>query len=242
MNNNLSDNLDFFKKNILENKNFNFVKIGDGEMLSMRFQKGRNIDLHPYSKSLGENTRKSFLFLMENKNSYIGDWFFSNPPINQMGRDNLKFFNSFIKDKKINFIRPFEVLMLGWGSEKTSDVLEFYRVIKNTKRNKIYVGPQRISKIKDVLSIDFFIEVPLINAYSKIEEIYNKIIPCLTKDSIIMYSVGLMSPVLINKVIAAETGTTNLDIGSGFDCLFYKQTRGNKQATKQFAESYFKKI
>jgi len=149
-----------------------------------------------------------------------------------------------IKENKlnINFVKPFEVLMLGWGSEINNNLFIFYKTIKDSNRNKIYIGPDRLKGIVDYLNIDKFIEIPLINAYDNIDEIFNEVKSYLTDNSILLYSVGLMSPVLICKILEINNNTINLDVGSGFDPLFFKRTRGRKQVDTETSKKYFKPL
>ena len=52
--------IDYFLEKFKEDKNFSFVKYGDGELLCMIGAKGENCDFHPYSVKLGELLKSSF--------------------------------------------------------------------------------------------------------------------------------------------------------------------------------------
>jgi len=239
----ITENLNYFGQLVLTNQNFSIVKIGDGEIDCMQNKAGGNIDFHPYSDKLGGELRKS-LIQLSNKGTFICDWFYSNPPINSRDDGNLQFYNRFIKDNELNlnYVRPFELLMLGWGNLELPNLFNFYRIIKNSNRNKIYVGPERISGVKDLLNINCFIQIPLINAFTSYDSILENIQKNIVDDSIIMLSVGLQSSVIANALLDFNNNITILDIGSGFDPLYYAQTRGKPQATVEEAKRYFEKL
>lgn len=236
---NLRYHLNLFVEKLKSNQPFSIVKIGDGEINSMRDVKGENIDRHPYSSELGKGTRDSFKSLCE-KQSYICDWFYSNPPINQQDRINMNYYNSFISDNKlnVNFVKPFELLMLGWGNMEMDSLSMFYSEIKRIDRKTVYVGPERMSGLADLLSLDSYISIPLVNAFSSYDKILNSIIDEIEDHAIILFSVGLMSPLLINSLLEYNSSLTMLDVGSGLDPLFVGRTRGPRQADKQQALNY----
>lgn len=239
----IKENLIKFQNFIIENKNYSIIKVGDGEIDCMQNKYGENIDNHPYSKDLGDKLRTSYIELI-NKNVFICDWFYSNPPINNRDLGNLSYYNKYINDNnlKVNFLRPFELLMLGWGNLELPYLFNFYKVIKGSNRNKIYAGPQRISGLIDLLKLDNFIEIPLINAFASYELILNNIKNVIIDNSIIMLSVGLQSPAISNELLNFNPNITILDIGSGFDSLFFEQTRGHAQATVIEAKNYFNNL
>jgi hypothetical protein len=238
------ENLNYFEQLISSNKNFSIVKIGDGEIDCMQNKPGGNIDYHPYSEELGNKLKNSFIELSNKRDIFICDWFYSNPPINLRDEGNLKFYNNFISNNKLNlnYVRPFELLMLGWDNLELPNLFNFYKVIKNSTRNKIYVGPKRISEIVNLLNINHFIEIPLINAFASHNVILNEIKKYIVDESIVMLSVGLQSPVLVNALLNFNQNITILDIGSGFDPLYYAQTRGCAQASIVEAKKYFENL
>lgn len=239
----IKEYLDYFEYLIKNNQNFSIAKIGDGEIDCMQHKVAVNIDGHPYSNELGDKLKISLVELVSKK-VFICDWFYSNPPINSRDEGNLSYYNDFINKNNLcpAFIRPFELMMLGWGNLELPYLFDFYKTIKESNRNKIYAGPQRISGLKDLLNLNYFIEVPLINAFSSHNTILDSIKEIITDDSIIMLSVGLQSPVIVNELLKFNPNITILDIGSGFDPLYFAQTRGHAQASVQEAKKYFENL
>jgi hypothetical protein len=242
----IKENLTYFQDLIIKNENFSVIKVGDGEIDCMQNKEGINIDLHPYSKELGEKLVSAFTELVK-KGVYINDWFYSNPPINSRDEQNLNWYSNFTglhsaDDNFVKFIRPFELLMLGWGNVELPYLFDFYETIKKSNRNKIYVGPDRLSGLQSLLNIDHYTVIPLINAFSSYDVILRDINDMIVDDSIIMLSVGLQSPAIANELLNFNSNITILDIGSGFDPLYFAQTRGRAQASVEEAKKYFEKL
>lgn len=241
----LKKNLFFYQEMIESNTNFSHIKVGDGEIICMKKQGyNYNCDGHILSPELGDKIQKSIIELYQLNNIFFPDWFYSNPPSNNNDIELKIFFEDFLKlnNLNINFIKPFELIMMGWGNMEYNYLLNFYTTIKNSIRNKIYIGPNRLNLIKDILNINSYVEVPLNNAYNCYEEIILKLKNLLIDNSIIMMSVGPMSPVISNELLKINKNITILDIGSGFDTLVVDQTRGPSQATKEQIKKYIEKL
>ena len=239
----IKEYLDYFEYLIKNNQNFSVAKIGDGEIDCMQHKVAVNIDGHPYSNDLGDKLKVALIELV-NRNVFICDWFYSNPPINSRDEGNITYYNNFIEENHLNlsYIRPFEIMMLGWGNLEMSNLFNFYKTIKESNRNKIYVGPERMSGLKNLLNLNHFIKIPLINAFTSHDLILSDIKKVIIDDSIIMLSVGLQSPVIVNELLKFNTNITVLDIGSGFDPLYFAQTRGNAQASVEDAKKYYENL
>jgi hypothetical protein len=123
---------------------------------------------------------------------------------------------------------------------KLSDksLLEFYKTIANSKRKKIYVGPERLKGICNYLKIDDYITIPLVNAYDEKDKIYENIKDVLSDDCIILFSVGLQSPGLISDLHKFKNNITLLDIGSGFDSLLVGKTRWGQPTIEESKNNY----
>jgi hypothetical protein len=247
-------NIHNFKEYIENGNNFIFLKIGDGEINSMRFKEGdtvphnkkeipfyeaTNVDDHRYSFSLGLDNRDGYKYLVESV-SFIANWFSTNPPKNENGRINLNFFNNFNIENNLNpnFISPFEILMIQKNKLSDKSLLEFYKTIANSKRKKIYVGPERLKGICNYLKIDDYITIPLVNAYDEKDKIYENIKDVLSDDCIILFSVGLQSPGLISDLHKFKNNITLLDIGSGFDSLLVGKTRWGQPTIEESKNNY----
>lgn len=239
----IKKNLTHLQDLIIKNENFSIIKFGDGEIDCMQNKIGGNIDKHLYSKELGDKLKLSLIELVE-KNVYISDWFYSNPPINSRDDGNLAYYEKFISENSLvlNFVRPFELVMLGWGNLELPYLFNFYNTIKMSKRHKIYVGSQKMIELKNILALDNFVEIPLINAFSEYNKIVNDIKNVIVDDSIIMLSVGLQSPVVSNELLNFNPNITIIDVGSGFDSLCFAQTRGRAQSSVSEAKKYFKEL
>jgi len=238
-------NLTFYNILIDCNKNFSHVKIGDGEIFAMRYWQGENADKHSYSKKLGDELKESLIFLSKGSNVFIADWFYSNPCKYPHDFDNKNFLDNFLKENNLepSFIQPFELLMFGWENQKYNYLFKFYQKIKQSNRKKVYICNEKFNSLKNILNINEFLNIPLINAYSEIDNIYNETIKIIEDNSIILMSVGMMSPILTNRLLNYNENITILDIGSGLDPLVLNsKNRGDVQGSHNEALEYFKNI
>ena len=232
-----------FINKIKNNENFSFVKIGDGEIDCMIGRQGSNCDNHPYSRELGEKIKESFIDLSK-KGVLFGDWFASNPPINDRDIENLYFYNNLVESNnlKLNLIKPFEILLTGWNNLSNDNFINFYTEVKKSNRRKIYVGPKVMDGVNKMLNTNSFIQIPKINAFSEYQRILEEIKSTLIDNSIILLTVGLMSPYISNEILKINENITILDIGSGLDSVFMGSTRSGGQAMPLDAINYYKDI
>ena len=109
--------------------------------------------------------------------------------------------------------------------------------------DSVNVYRKKFNVLKDVLNIDQFVNISLINAYNDYDRILNEIKTSVNDNDIILLSVGMMSPVLINDILKFNENITILDIGSGLDPLVLNyKNRGEEQASHEEALNYFKDI
>ena len=247
------DMINIFTENIKNNNNFTIVKFGDGELISMmgpdyrRKENGElrfgncNCDGHPFdSGGLGQKLMDSWYFFNElnNKynNVYIPEW-----TLEPYGRDTtlpMKFFKKLKKETKgfnINFVH-YEILLQNTLSQEK---FNFYENIKNSKRKKIYVAPNRMHDgVSRFLNIDKCVSVPLENAHVEYDRILSDIQNEIVKDCIILFSCGMPAKSLIHKLLEIENEITCLDVGSGFDPIFNFQTREGQLETFVIKDYY----
>lgn len=116
-----SSKSDEYLKKIKNNKNFTFVKRGDGELACMNGEKGANCDNHPYSEELGKALKESFEFLKDKAD--IVEW------------NDQKNYNILLHRKDNNL-------------EK---VRNFWVTVKESPRRKFFIGPKRLEGVCELL-------------------------------------------------------------------------------------------
>ena len=131
--------IDFFIKKMIKNENFTFVKYGDGELLCMIGVDGKNCDDHPYSLELKKLLEISFVKLLRFYDDvFLADW-----------EDNLvKTRSSYLN---VNNLSPkfadydsFLTIKENINDEK---LLNFYKLLKQSDRKKILVGPKKLEPV-----------------------------------------------------------------------------------------------
>ena len=226
--------IDFFTKKMLNNENFTFVKYGDGEILCMIGGKGENCDHHPYSEKLRRELEKSFVKLLRFYDDvYLAEWV-----------DNLvKTRESYIN---VNGLKPkfadYECFLTLKENLNDKKLFNFYKLLKNTKRKKIFVGPKKLKKVTTMLGIDNFVEVPIINAFSDYDRVMDELVHIGVNDNnIYILCCSMMSCLICSDLKEINKKITLLDVGSGLDPIFGERTRP-KQPSEEECFEYFRDL
>ena len=226
--------IDFFTKKMLNNENFTFVKYGDGEILCMIGGKGENCDHHPYSEKLKKELEKSFVKLLRLYDDvYLAEWV-----------DNLvKTRESYVN---VNGLKPkfadYECFLTLKENLNDKKLLNFYTLLKKTKRKKIFVGPRKLKKVTTMLGIDNFVEVPIINAFSDYDRVMDELVHIEVNDNnIYILCCSMMSCLICSDLKEINKKITLLDVGSGLDPIFGERTRP-KQPSEEECFEYFRDL
>ena len=226
--------IDFFTKKILNNENFTFVKYGDGEILCMIGGKGENCDHHPYSEKLKKELEKSFVKLLRLYDDvYLAEWV-----------DNLvKTRESYVN---VNGLKPkfadYECFLTLKENLNDKKLLNFYTLLKKTKRKKIFVGPKKLKRVTTMLGIDNFVEVPIINAFSDYDRVLDELVNIGVNDNnIYILCCSMMSCLICSDLKEINKKITLLDVGSGLDPIFGERTRP-KQPSEEACFEYFRDL
>ena len=226
--------IDFFTKKLIYGENFTFVKYGDGEIICMIGGKGKNCDDHPYSKKLGNLLEQSFVKLLRNYDDvYLAEWV-----------DNLvKTRESYLNANNLNpKFADYECFLTLDENMNDNKLLKFYKLLKNIKRKKIFVGPKKLKDVRGMIDLDHFVEVPIIDAFSKYDDVLNKLISYGVDDNnIYIFCCSMMSCLLCSDLKEINKKITLLDIGSGFDPIFGQKTRPKQPSAEQCFD-YYKEI
>jgi hypothetical protein len=224
----------FFKDNIIKNKNFSFTKYGDGELTCMLGIEGHNCDGHPYSKDLGSLLKVSLLKNADRKNVYIGDWTGWRGDTLSQYRDQL------LEGKNPNYIL-YEILM-NHEENPNPNLYNLIDQIKNSKRKKIFIGPNKLHKVNDLINATIQIEVPPNNTFSEYPEIKKKCLHLMEESCIFIFSCGMPSKVLIDDILSGENKVTCLDFGSGFDNIILDKETRQGQIDYNIMKNFYKKL
>ena len=233
--------LSVFTHNIRTGRRFNFIKVGDGELDCMRGHGEKNCDGQPYSSELAEHLVWAFTSLCRKPHTFFGDWFASNPPKNVAGYARYQFFHTLCKQHAVKpcLLRPFELLLPGWGNLAAPSLLGFYAAVQASTRNKVFVGPEVLRGACTFIRATAHVVVPKRDAWVEHERIIKEAVNAAGRQAIVVLACGPMSPVVANHVLNASPASTVLDVGSGFDPLFIGRTRGGGQARPAAVKKYF---
>ena len=235
------DTLTMWTDFIKNNNNFSFVKFGDGDLISIESSKNPEVlvawgkedcDHHPFDvNGLGQKTANAWAFFNEFKINpiYIAEWTWG--PWGDYMAELVK--NT--QNCSVNLVN-FEILLQNTLCQEKYD---FFNAIKNSKRNKIFVGPKRLHDgVSRFLNVDSLVEVPLNGVIYQYDEILSNILKNTKKDTIVLFSSSRPARSLIHKTMEFENQVTCLDIGSGFDSLFYGYSREGQLQTSVVQKYY----
>lgn len=194
--------------NVENNINFLHVKRGDGEMACMNGDIGGNCDRHPYSKELGEGLKEAFEYLKDR--ATIVEW------------DNQREYNC----------------LLHRIDNEVDAVSKFYKLIINSNRPKIFIGPEKLKDWATIIGATHII-IPELNVFQYYNEIIKEI--PIIDNGIYMFSAGMPAKLMIGELVRKNINATYLDCGSSFDMIAY-QSRTYQITKEKFLELYLPTI
>ena len=240
--------LDQWKSFIESNQNFSFIKFGDGEFLCMMGEQGANCDMHPYSKHLGDRLIAAWNFFSTTTipNIYIAEWAdqpgsYKTPqnvePAQDTSNPVFQFVDKLLSQRESHNFKlvNFEILLQNTLSENKYNL---FKAIKDSRRKKIFIGPQRLQQVNSFLNTDVFIQVPTHNSYSVYEQNLNACKQLLADDTICLFSSGMPTKAFISDLLKCKTNITCLDVGSGFDAIFVGNTREGQNSMSVVQDFY----
>ena len=225
--------LDLFTKYIKNNNNFSFTKYGDGELKCIfSFEDGeKNCDNHPYSVKLAKLLSVSLVENCKRNNVFIGDWTGWNGDALSSLRDEFLHLYSIIA----NFVY-YEALLN--HDEINLKLVNLFKTVKESKRKKIFIRPDKLNEIKSILNIDETISVPETDSFSEYERIKSQALNLIEDNCIFVFSFGMASKVLTNDILSANSKVTILDVGSGFDPISLTKTRDGQVNSEEVRKIY----
>ena len=182
------DDIDKLILKLLNNQNFTFVKLGDGEAGCMEHQEGANCDGVVYTPSLAVQLAESFDYFSEQKNTHIVYF------------GNQKSYNQLLHRTDSNLTK----------------VKHFYDIIKNSPRKKFYVAPAKLAPVAKYLGCSHILCPEVIDEASAYF-LGTGLVELIEKDCIVLFSAGLWAKVLIADCMRNEKNATHIDVGSAFD-------------------------
>lgn len=201
-----------------QNKNFTIIKYGDFlEMMYTNNEMRHNCDGSHYFNDLKQKIKEAYVFYLLNENSYICKW---EEPMYVEDTYDLEYSNYYKFYDKFLY---FNIIIHKLNNEGQFDnkMVTFYKIIKNSKRTKIYICNQDLAPhVKKALNIDHIIIVPKIDAYVNHKIIFDEIIKVLTKNCIVLTSCGFYAPYLVKELMGIRPNNTYIDVGSSFDGLY----------------------
>jgi nucleoside-diphosphate-sugar epimerase len=212
-----SDRLLEFSQRLLHGSNFTIVKYGDGELRNMisKNEHDHNCDGNFYYRELGDELVQSYIYFLNNANSYICKWHSHEYLIqNKIEED---YHDSFDSERKFLY---YDIII--HKLPISIEQLQFFKIVRYLNRPKLYISNgYMINALSPVLGLTHAIEIPMQNTYQQKDQLYEMIdnIMFSLDNAIIMTSAGMFSKVIIAHMSQKYPNNTYLDIGSSFDGL-----------------------
>ena len=202
--------------NSVENKiPISFSKYGDGEFFCANSYEGSNCDGDNYTEKKKNSLINSFKYLVnETNNSYFGLWF----------TQDIKNYWDGLVSKEVKWAKYHSLFIV---DENIPKKIILYKKIKETSLKKIIVCNPLLVKAKDLLNIDFMINVNFNNWFdSDFDNIIEKFKEIINSNEqyIIITCAGMGSKVLICELVKLFPNNIYLDFGSGLDKICTKKT------------------
>lgn len=225
-----------FTNYLNNNINFNFTKLGDGELECIRSYGSNaqqaNCDGHLYTDELSNKLLDFVKNIPNIPNLFLSKWE-ANDDISHYG-------NSILEQLNITpTIIDYNVILPQTYNLDNDYLFNFYKAIKENKRRKIYICPEKLNLVKNFLNVDIIINIPTINCFTSYDDISTQLNNLVMDNDIIMYSASMMSKPLLSQL--SHLNITQIDLGSAMDSLFVGQTRLG-QPTSEAAYEYFKNL
>jgi hypothetical protein len=205
--------ISFFIESIKTGQPFVFAKYGDGEYFAATQLPGGNCDGTPYTLTLGEGVKESFRYITQFPNVYIGQW------------NDFKGVYKYFEDSVTHTVQwvNYNIFIFKSKEQFYREQLAFYRVIRHSTKQKIYVcNPFMAERAKPLLNLDSTVNVDPVNWF---ENDYNTILNqtiSTVKDPnnvIILTSAGMGAKVLISDLYKVFPHATIIDVGSALDFM-----------------------
>ena len=205
--------ISFFIECIKTNQSFVFAKYGDGEYNAAVQLPGGNCDGTPYTQQLGEGVKDSFRYIVQHPNVYIGQWDDFN------GVD--KYFQSLV-ETPVQWVN-YNIFIFKSKQQFYEQQLAFYRAIRQSERQKIYVcNPGMVERSKALLNLDTNIAVDPVNWFeSNYADVLSRTVAAVKDPNnvMILTSAGMGAKVLISDLHKLYPNATIVDIGSALDLM-----------------------
>lgn len=210
---------------------FTFVKFGDGELQCMGGFEGANSDGQAYGDELGEKLKEAFLGLAPMEWVHIAEWIGPYRDVRDALVEKLEHLPSYA---------PYHMLLLGVDNLRP-ELLDFYKAIVNSDRPKVFVGPQWLSPVTEMLKATHVV-VPETNSYGNLDVWMKAIWEVAEDNAIFVFSAGMPAKIAIHEILKAFPNITCIDAGSAFDPLFNDGRTRSGQPDPAVARLFFREL
>lgn len=219
------DIIDHISECILNKIPILFVKYGDGEYNCAKGLHGHNCDNDEYTNKLSNLLKKSFIYISNIPNSYIGLWHSNN---------NTKFWESLVANN-INWAVYHTVIIDSIHDDNFKRKLNLYYIIQKSTLKKYIICNPLLIKSKLLFNATKLIHVPFQNWFDKYFDNLIKFVCQEIGDDeqpIVITCCGMGAKVVIAELHKKFPRGIFLDFGSAIDFIC------TKRDSRGYANSY----
>lgn len=217
-------------------KPYLFIRFGDGpiECIYNLRPGGGTCDRELYNEKLGAALKWCWDSFVNHERVYLGDWTSAN--------FNGDFRSLYLEQwqELIGPARPYWVHYEALLLRESPGVRNFYRILANDPRRKVFLGPAAFAGILPRLGVTEHIITPMVtNLFSQVAAIGERLDK--TDFDILLWGAGLAGHIPVIKNWLKHPERTYIHTGSALDPLARGKTR-QQQITREQAEGVFKAI
>jgi hypothetical protein len=198
---------------IQNNIPFVFVKYGDGEYYASIRAEGGNCDGTPYTPGLGDGIIKSFQYITQFPNVYIGKW------------NDFKGVSDYFQSLTTYPVQweNYNLLISRSRDEFLHRALPYFRAIRQATQQKIYVcNSTMVDGSRDLLRMDHHVIIDPVHWFERqYQEILSNVLSSIKDPNqvMILTSAGMGAKVLIADIHKRFPHAIIIDIGSALDLV-----------------------
>jgi hypothetical protein len=231
---NREETIKLFSDKLRNQEPFCFDKFGDDCVFCMQGFGGTNAEGHKYSQKLGAHLKRAYVYLGHQSDVYIGEW---------QKKNSEWVICSELRDA--TNINPnfafFDALLMHEDQYLTEDLREFYRLLKADKRPKHYFARERMREAAKMFNLEFHpVDYP--NSYEHISEVLDFVKENILGGSIVLFSTGMLSKVMVYECHRLSRALTAIDLGSALDPMFVGNTRSEQEGQYKKVQEFMKEF
>lgn len=213
---------------------FLFLRYGDGAIECITGKRGSTCDGEGYSPALGAELLRLWNQAIRGRGVYLGDWLSASFDAQTKRTRYEREYSVLIGNAAPKWVH-FEALLL---MRESSELLDFYRAVKEDSRRKLFMGPAGNRDAAKMLGAEF-LETPMRNLLTYTGALSDELI---TRNfEVLLWGAGMAGTLPVVRCWEYFPERTYINLGSAMDPLFRGRTR-QQQIAPERAREFFREL